>query len=116
MLRSMGLSHNVDSVDELMQDMAESHDDVRLIQTGLSASVGGGAEPDAADLEAELALLMADEDGDGGGGADGPAILSAANTMARTARPAGVAALTLDDSLTLVAPRPAARVAELAAE
>jgi len=63
-LRSMGLSQNVDSVDELMQDMADSHDDVRLIQTGLSTGVG--VEPESSDLEAELALLLAGEDGEDG--------------------------------------------------
>ena len=50
-LRSMGLTHNVDTVDELMQDMADSHDDVRLIQSGLATNVG--TDPDSADLEAE---------------------------------------------------------------
>ena len=64
-LRSMGLTHNVDTVDELMQDMADSHDDVRLIQSGLTTNVG--TDPDSADLEAELALLMSGEDdGDDG--------------------------------------------------
>ena len=59
-LRSMGLTHNVDTIDELMQDMADSHDDVRLIQSGLATNVG--TDPDSADLEAELALLMSGED------------------------------------------------------
>ena len=67
-LRSMGLTHNVDTVDELMQDMADSHDDVRLIQSGLATNVG--TDPDSADLEAELALLMSGED-DGDDGAAG---------------------------------------------
>ena len=70
-LRSMGLSHNVDTVDELMQDMADSHDDVRLIQSGLATSVG--TEPNSADLEAELALLMScgeDDEDDGAAGGE----------------------------------------------
>lgn len=60
-LKNMGLAQNVESVDELMIDMAESHDDVRLIQTGLAA--GHGEDVDSAELDAELELLLS-EDGD----------------------------------------------------
>lgn len=60
-LKNMGLAQNVESVDELMLDMAESQDDVRQIQTGLAA--GHDDDADAAELDAELALLLG-EDGD----------------------------------------------------
>ena len=125
MLRSMGLSHNVDSVDELMQDMAESHDDVRLIQTGLATGVG--VEPEGEDLEAEFALLMAGEDGDEDGGADGGAERVApavANTMASMTprpvvparQPAAEAALTLSPTLAPAPTHVAPRFAESALE
>ena len=55
-LKSMGLDQRLDSVEELMMDMAESHEDVQSIQNGLSAPLG--AEADGADLDAELALLL----------------------------------------------------------
>jgi hypothetical protein len=61
-LRSMGLDQKLESVDELLLDMAENHEDVRSIQNGLSQQYG--AEPDPNDLEDELALLMGEEEMD----------------------------------------------------
>jgi len=58
-LKSMGLEQKMESVDELMMDMAESHEDVRSIQNGLSTSFSGEIEQN--DLDEELALLLGDD-------------------------------------------------------
>ena len=84
-LKRMGLSQNLDTVDELMQDMAESHDDARLIQSGLSTNLA--VEPDPKDLEEELALLMG-EDEPGDGDCDAPPQSNSMGTVAPAAVPA----------------------------
>lgn len=58
-LKSMGLDQKIDNVEELMMDLAESHDDVRNIQNGLGTSYG--EDPDNDELEAELALLISED-------------------------------------------------------
>jgi len=61
-LKSMDLAQKLESVDELMIEMNESHDDMQSIQLGLGSSYGSDAQDE--DLEQELALLIADDDAD----------------------------------------------------
>lgn len=58
-LKSMGLNQNMETVDELMMDMAESHEDVQNIQEGLSAQRGDSLEQ--TDLDSEFELLMQED-------------------------------------------------------